>query len=561
MNQRKGLSFVLYVIFIAVGIFAACKRTEQKGSSILGKVSEPVLFAGTLVSRIPSNSFFFVKWDGGSQAYAKFAASPWGAGSSGLLPEKNDSPLGKFYAGLAAIGLDPADKEMISKCFSEAVAFGVFQADRDKPALGLIFKSQDLDLSAKLSAIKTELLKAGQSAEDLKIDPAVGLNFSLKDSSQGDVGSFFLLVQSDFNLLTTDKALAEEVIHASGTAIPSFVDTASFKQAVSQFPAADSRFVIGAIDLQQLSSSSQQLVPAAVKQEQSALKVAAFSLAMEETPQAVARLVYDPAAAGADSIFNTLNVSPGEELFKSLPEKPLLVINLDGQIIKRIKERVVAAGNAGQTVSPAPELAFLDKLNRVALVAGVAPLGQTMLPIPDLMLVLNAKDPSAARDGIESLISNSLGKNAMSKGLKWSERDIDGKNKMKAVLSPLGVGAFLAVKGNTIILSSTEASMKDAFTGKWNDSTFKRLSSRSRALTTDSPTAVIWYLDFKELAKVLENAKGMLSMYAPAQEEAASFLNQASLDALSKKGMSVGMITARAGEVHFQAAYQAPPAE
>ena len=101
--------------------------------------------------------------------------------------------------------------------------------------------------------------------------------------------------------------------------------------------------------------------------------------------------------------------------------------------------------------------------------------------------------------------------------------------------------------------------MKDAFAGKWQDALVKSLAPEIKTMISGQPTVLSFYLDFQELAKVLDNTKGMLSMFAPQQTDMPSILDQARLEALGKQGQMAAVVTMQDGLLEIRSRYQLPP--
>jgi hypothetical protein len=558
MSKIRVLCFMAVCAVSFCIIVGACKRGQPSEGAQREKTVETVDLSHTLVTRIPGDSFAFMKWDGAADAYSKLMASPWGKASYSMLTPKDGSGHGQVSSLLKAIGLDPDDSNVWRQLLSEAAVFAVYPEPESKEAaLGVVFRARDLKLAEKVTALKAELLKSGETAGDLAAEDGTGISFSLKDSSGQQNSTYYLAYEGDIGVLSSNKAVLTSVLKSKGESLPGVAQSEGFKQGVVGLSAAQSRFGIGCIDIQQLLQHSGRNIPADMEKERAALKALVFAFSMEEAPLTVGRLVYDPTGLTPDSWLNTINASKADTLLAETPDKPLFFLSLDGLAVKRVKDAI--GKELAEAKPPAlQQLSALDAVSRIALIAAVAPLGQSMLPLPDVMLVMDTNNPESTRQGIEELVKGSLANSPSTAAMRWSEKDIDGKNKMKAIVSPIGVGAFLAVKGNLVFLTSTENQMRDVFTGKWKEGIPKALTGQAKAVLVDNPSVANWYLDFQELAHMLDNAKGVLSMFAPQQQDAGSLLGPENLDFLAKKGKMVGSLSSRDRIIELRATYQVP---
>ena len=156
----------------------------------------------------------------------------------------------------------------------------------------------------------------------------------------------------------------------------------------------------------------------------------AVALSMTDTPHTIARCVYNQAEVGAESWLSVFNTSTAGTLLQEVADAPVLVLSVDGQMLKRIRDLAVSAGPAAKAIGP--QLAFLDQVKRLGLVATVAPLGsgQSMLPLPDAMFLFETSDPQGAKQGLEDIVSGLLASNPNLPRSPWTEKDAGGGQKI-----------------------------------------------------------------------------------------------------------------------------------
>ena len=115
---------------------------------------------------------------------------------------------------------------------------------------------------------------------------------------------------------------------------------------------------------------------------------------------------------------------------------------------------------------------------------------------------------------------------------------------------------FLAAKENMVLMSSTEMQMKDALQGKSSGRFTQGLPAAARETVVDNATIGSFYLDFEQVAKVMENLGGMLAMFAPQESGKNTLLQPENLASIKKMGKAVGSVTVMPGVIQMQSFYQ-----
>ncbi len=551
-----------------------CKKDEAATPGVVPvSGSDKIDLSATIIGEIPKDSLGFIQWDLTSTAYANLAKSPWGGNSSFFSNlELASQEENKFLDALKRAGIDPQKRETYEPILAQGVGFLAPAADvNEKLALGLLLQSKaGVNLGDKFGILKQELQNAGKKTEDISSGPVSGFRVDISDAPQagqpaaaGATGKYLYLVWSkDRGVFSNSKTLASTVLVSTSRQNPALVDSADFKSMISQLPAVSSQFGLGYLGvadlLKHLEASGTPIPDAQLKN--FPVKAIASAFSMGEAPQTDLKLLVKPEGAEQQKWFAVLNTSQSDKVLPAVPSNPFLFLSLDGETLKRAKANLGDLAKSGQPQADAV-LAAVDQLQRVAIAASIAPVGQSMFPVPNVLIVAQASSPDQVQKALADATAFAVNSSGMMQAV-WQEKDIDGV-KVRAMNSPLGFGMYLASKGNLVIASSTEPQLKASLatiaSGKGFESA---LAPRiQKTLAKDMALANL-YLDFNELGSMMENLGGMLTMFAPQQGESAQkFLAPENIASIKKMGRFVGSLTVDKNVISITSYYQATPAQ
>ncbi len=586
LSSRKISLAMFFAGLTLSGGFISCSKEEKKAdapasgtqssssqtasnAAAAAKPMQASEFTGTLLSLVPKNAVGFIVADVKHPAYVKYKNSPWG-GSSQLTKMINDSnPEAKAINDmLARLGFDPKDKNTFEKLMTEMVIFVAPPVEGDsKPAIGAVFKPDpSYPLGTFVSKVKSEVATAGGSlkAEDATIQGGTALR--LEDTSDGGTKSNpmkeFYLAQKDNKLgvIGTSKKLVESLLAAAPGAVPDVLQGANFQAATVGLPSSSSRFATAFIDVEKITQLADKFNDPELAAKMKAtgplpVKALAIAVSMEEAPHTDIRLIYDESSPQNKELLATLASSPSGEILAALPSKPLFFLSLDGKTLQNAKEKLVAA--AGEQAAPfKAQLDALNGITRLGIAAKSSQPGQSMLPIPEVIIVAETKEPGKLGQALEGLLGPVVASGMP--GMEWKSTSENGVA-IRSLQSPMGMGAFIASSKNLLIVASTDGQMKGALANVSGKSTgfSKELvnSSAERVLAKDSTVGNL-YVNFGEVATALESVGGMLSMFAPQGQDAQQLLSPENLDALRKMGTVVGAVTMDPGAINIRSFYQ-----
>ncbi len=568
--NRSDLAKKTCVLALVAGLTAGglaaggCSKDEKKAAvGVAGRAGAADLktavkedLVSSLVSRIPEDSLGFFAWEGSHPAYAKLSASPWGNTSGFTELLKNaDGEAKEMIDTLKQVGIDPTDKATWEALLSEAVFYFTAPADGvKKPSMGVLFKSKDAGkLETLLTTVKSEAVKHNQKVSELKL--ATGKGFSVAGAQPEN--EIVVASENGVASIATTQALAEQTLASKGGKTPLLMTTASFSKASAGFPEASKRFATAYVDIEK---TVQAAAKSGAKVDTAALDTVpltavALAFSMDESPETSLRFVYDDTKTANNPWLKSLNSSASKSFASVLPTKPLLVLSVDGKMIKDVKE-VMLAGLGEMGAVYRQQLAFLDDLTRIGIAASVAPMGQSLLPIPDLMIVAESSDAEKTKGQLQSILGLAMMSSGMP-GMTWQDKQIEG-TAVKSMTAPMGMGLFLASTKGLVVATSSEPVMKNALASKSGFSA--TLPKRGEQVFSDAQTVSNLYLNFEEIGSYVESMGGMVSMYAPQGQDASKFLNPENIQAIKKMGAMIGAVTIDKGIIGVDSFYQQPAA-
>lgn len=555
------------LVLIAIALIAApagCskekkRQTEVKTTPIEVDVPAELRAAESLLKFVPENAYGFFHWNSTHPAYRRLASSPWAGGGAFSLDSLTSRPgeEGKFIAILKRAGIDPTERETYETLLSEAVAFASPPPSSDeKPALALMFRASDgTSLETYADNLKEQLKRAKVTVHEHEIEGGSAFSFDHNELAQAGRSRAkdskprmrYVGWSGPIGAIATKLWPIQAALSRQGTGIPKNVDSPQFKESVAEFPPAKHRYAIGYIDIAALLEDvkSQQdggeVIEDTLNLKLIPFKSVALSMAMDDAPSNMARLLYEVKDPQHKKWFRALHSSSNAQLINSIPSRPLIFLSVDGQTLKDLRHLTLEGSGLGSQ-SAVKMLSSLDSVSRIALFTRIAPIGQSILPIPDLLMVLESSNPSELRSKLENLLGSLASGTGVSTG-GWQEKELHGAS-VKFIRSQLGVGAYLAIKDNSVIVSSTEPMIRSVLEGlsTGKASLAKSVSSRTQQALAKDDSLGSLYIDFQEVGSFLENMGGMLSMYAPQNDEAKKFLSPESIANVKKMGAVVGSI-------------------
>ena len=575
---------LMFLVLAVLGLSTACTKKEEAREGAAGPSAaqneDPLNLAATLLRAVPADTIGFLTWNLQHPAFLKFKNSPWYSANNPVTPA---SPLvgTTGLSILQAAGIDPENKEQIEALLQEGAVFALpvpaAAGTPDSPASfkgGVIFRSAPgVNLEEKGTAIKKTLEGRQIALEPLTLKVGKGFGFDaakLVPAPAGGVAAeekpFKVFVGWSANLAveTTDAQLTDQVLSAAaGTdgGIPAFAKSPEFQTAAKTLPSNEARFLTGGIDAAKvIELASKNKTADDVDLSKQPFGTAALGVGMSETPESVLNISVAPKTPEQRTLFSSLGSVLSTAFTAAVPEQPMVFVNAEVQTVKQIRDTMEKTTPAGD-----PVWDFAAKLKRVGFVTRTAPVGQSLLPIPDVAVILESDQAPQVMAQIQDLATQGMGSAGMP-APKWADKTIEGVN-VKVLNPGVGLALHLAAANNLVFASTSESQLRTALIGAKSGTSafFGKLSPRAKeVIGSNSRTVGSLYIDFTQIATFMESIQGMLSMYAPTGEGAgAPGLPDAEgmkriIESFRKSGTVVASASSADNMLSFRSYYEKP---
>jgi hypothetical protein len=565
INYRsvQAVIFSLIILILCCSNFLSCKKDSTKVAQKRASTGKFDL-DNSLINNIPPDTLAFFEWDSSTDAYKKYANSPWvgqqQVSFDKFLTEQDD--IKNYIEVLNKAGIDLTKRTTWSSIFSRSVFYLSPSEGVEKLTAALYFQSnKDIKLDELLTTLK-EAYKAeqGSQVQDITIDGGKG--FSVKHQGDDDLfNTIYLGWKGQKGVFASNHEAANNVLGGKYNSLPEIVKSSDFQKNTKDFPSSKSRLAFAYGDiikvLERLPEDKQGVKLEKIEFSSLPIKSMSWASSMTDVPNHFFRATYNPSDSEQKEWFDALGVSGSNSLLPAVPTNTLLFLSIDGQSLNRLKELALKQQNQDITPDIREYLGLLDNLNRLGILLRVGVPGQSILPIPDIMFVLDTSKPDDTLAKTSSIIQN-IAQGAGGVQTGWTEEKID-ENTVKSIMTPMGIGGFLTKIDSLVILSSTKQQIQDVLgilSGSTPSSEKTTLPNNIHQALREHKTLSDVYVNFREVGSLIENMGGLLSMYAPQNQQAQSFMQQKNIDNLKQMGHMLGAITVEDNTIGFNSFYQ-----
>ena len=528
--SKRSFVIALSVSLMTVGVFAACKKKQEAKVEPVRSTSR-VTLEGSIVENLPKDAHGFAYVNLEHDAYAKFLESPWGQkGNDWMNIPKADERLKEVQDLVKEFGVDFTEPKSLSTVFAEAALF--LAPTEGSAPIAFIFRApSESRLSELRTTLKMQLEKKGKKLKDLEIAERQGFVITVDTQSQNPAAGpqsldIYFLTRQDIGVFAPSQALAEKAL-AGDKGLPDVVKTDLYKKASLGLGNDSATYMFGYLDLAGLIASNKTDIEKMSKHKEALDAVGgitslAWSGGMDATPFQELRISLSETG---NKTVSALKPSSGEVLAKFVPPSPMLVLSLDASIFAPILDAVQK--NAGAQISFQDQIPWLKDLKKIGLSLSVSQPG--ILPIPNLSLSLQVKDPAPVEEFLKGALSQLVAASGMVPDPSWKANEKQGAT-VQRMAGPMGTSLNLTSKENVVLLSSNSQELATILNGSNKPSTILQSTlSKERYFTLN--------VDFEQTATFMQNMSGVLAMYAPQDDNANEFLSEEAIEMVRKMGV------------------------
>ncbi len=174
-------------------------------------------------------------------------------------------------------------------------------------------------------------------------------------------------------------------------------------------------------------------------------------------------------------------------------------------------------------------------------------------PFPGIVIVANSSNGTELKNTIKSQVTALTASGGVPLS-GWQQKQL-GTTPIDFIMSPIGVGVFLAGNNDTVVLSSSEQGLQKVL-----DATVKtelalngQLSKSLKEPMDGKALNAMAYVDYARLSDLIQSAQGNLAMFTGGKTS----FDTASLDAMKKLGRSVSSVSYKDQVLRMVASYDA----
>ena len=556
MNKLRSL-ITLSCALIALS-FVGCSKRETPGTS-----QENPLLSASLLKKLPSSTAFFSVVDLNSSGYKLLQASPFGSKMN--AKDSLDAFISRVeeqgmeddavvlirhaYESLVKIGL-VSDSGMYSpeKVFSSVVLFAGPSSDQSLPVDVGVFAdhASNIDLTEKLKIFSSFLSESGLQVSPETVNGATGLSISKAQVP----AKLYAAANKDRFGISLAKSNLEGLFASNDT------QTLATLKALPEFKTATAKLASGADSLAFAFASVARLQPLLEKLasaettgdlDPKTIPVIAFagSTAFSQQYNSRVNVVFAPRNDSQTKVLSALEGSSLPAVSAKLPADTAIALSFDSKFISKIEPLLeTLKEQSGDDIS-----SHAKNIHGVTLGIRNNTSGS---PMPDLYLSIDSAD----RAGLASFVESSLGMvmSLSGQNATWVSKDIS-ESPTRYFTTLIGVGAYISSpKGSSSLLVGTsEGAIRDLIASESGKSpTFTTSLSSPLQTQLNGLNLVSLYLNFKQVATIVDSVKSSLAMFTGGNPELNEALNP---DKIRSLGVGVGGISYGGGVLSLESSF------
>ncbi|MCB0319889.1 MAG: hypothetical protein KDD60_03125 [Bdellovibrionales bacterium] len=542
---------LLATLLVPLLVLTGCQRKSSETSTAQKSQQESVDFLqGDLASKLPVATYGFVAWDASRPSAGDYLQHLKTLNSESSLQEifakvqatspesaKEIQPFMETLEWLVKSGLLPfsaSDSQLVSK----GIGFLEVKDDLPLPGLGIYMNlKQGSDAAAKLKELRTQLDAQGVTTKDYA-SPSASYAFAIMPKMDASSEKQAPAAQSPLQIVigTSDTfmsiASTEQLFERAFQSSESETLSENGARRIRETPQyqrlraaynGNGEFMFGYLDLQKVLDRINTLIPSEQQKELpialSDIPVEAFAMRSGYDGGVISDfglLVDDTKLQEQKPLYDALHPTAKDTSLASAPGNSVALISFADSVISALASTAQAsiAGNTQQQEQYATVLADLAKLKGVHL--GVLPSdGSTVFP--GLFLSVASTENGSLLTEIKGALSQASQEQGIP-ATAWQEKEIAG-SASNFILTPLGVGVFLAQSENGLVLTSSESSLRQTLETQKSESSSlgadlpKQFRSRLEGV---SPLFVA-YFNADRTAELIHSVQGSLSMFTGGQ--------------------------------------------
>jgi len=549
-------------------------KNEQPAVVKQAQVDGNRLLETPLLRKLPTGTVGFLVSDLSGEGYQKFKSSPW----------YNDMPFDQALSEIKKAGVDseqqkmletviqlfknlgtisPEGRSLVDQVLSSVVLLATrLPGERGEIGLGAYASAAGQTiLREKLPALRDGLKEMGASIQDTEIAGATGFAATIprpgsdsEDSNAKAAGLRVYVGASDKLLgVSLSKVLVDNLFSTTeANDIERIKGLPEFQKVEREVRGAELPLAFSFVStkallpyLETALTSGADAAPGASSAAPSStnpLEAIGFSQGINQGIATRAAAAVDPKTDTQKRIFDALSGGTLPSSASAIPADTAFALTVDTKGIDRL----------GPLLDPLAQAGGAEALNQLKMLQGLT-IGlrnsDAGSPIPELLLTFDSKDRDALAKSLEETLA--AGMAAGGQRTSWQSKDIAG-TPARYFTTLLGVGVFIGkpAQGNSIVVATSERAIKDVVGSR------SGTAQALKALASNNASNGAAYINFSELANVLDSAKSSLAMFTGGSSEIDKALNT---EKIRKLGSTFGSIGYSNGILRFDSSLSQTP--
>lgn len=526
-SVRAPYVIVTGLLILSSSLLAGCTRDEGSRAA----PASLAILESSVLQQLPETATAFAVTDFASSAYTRYRKSPWNEVMKSdplqQLSELAERPeMQEFLPIVEALreskllqGEDPAAAQML-------IFAGVHEAEKHLDLGVLLTAASGKNLQSSLSLLPEALRAVNEQKTDIhltetpeEIEGAQAFRIEVRRAggvAQAPELTLYMGANEQRLAVVSQKALLVQLLEGTPTArLQALRATPRFTKATTNLPLSGELLSFGYVDiaatLAQAATALQTTGPEEfASAKELPLESAAWGSSFDETYGVGVKVVLEPRDDAQRQSLAMLAKGSEHNLLGRMPGGTVAALAIDGTLVKSIKDNILGhlAQDPQQALPPGAEL--IDQLKGLALALRPSAGGS---PFPEVMLALAHREPKQVASVIETQI-NALIASGQAPITPLQKKQVEGVE-TSYLMSPLGVGAFLGVLNDLLVVTTSEPALA-SFVRAQGDGLMAGLPARARAVLQGSPLLSA-YVNFQEGIALLESVQGSFAMFTGGQ--------------------------------------------
>jgi hypothetical protein len=561
LSSKSALSLILTTSLLSSStVLTSCsKKEESAGSPDIKKVAtqpEDPIFSTSLLKKIPATSAGVMVIDFKGDAYKKFLASPWGTQAGGVsyiqmaLEElqkqgAEDSDVAQAKAvieTLKKLGVISADgKPQIEKVLGELVVFV------DTPPADVVEKvnvgvfasaAEGANLKERLALIEGMIKDAGLPTAKETYQGAEGFAVPLAPPTEGEgsdgsaanpLGSIFFAATEKAIAISRSKATVESTFKDDGSdGFAGVKSSPEFQKAYGSMNSADPSLSMVFVSMSRFAPTMAKMAAESAAQGEPAdfdpktFPVDSFMVTQTVGSQLAtkAAIAMSPRTDNQKTIFAAFDGATAPAAASKLPSDVAFALSLDTKFVSKLEPLLKDLQD-----NPASAEGFKVLKNLLGATLAVRN-NDGGSPFPDLFFALEASNREELGKVLETVVGQAMASSGAPTA-PWQSKEIAGAT-TRYFSTPLGIGMYVATPkdSTTLLVASSERAVKDAIAaaGSGGQALGSTLSEGLKQRLSLGKLGMV-YLNFAQVANLVDSVKGSLAMFIPNSNEMDQYLD------------------------------------